>query len=76
MKAVFLLGFASGCCSSLAMVLFSFWGGCVRFGMESRFFVVAKSFSFSADLGKLELRLEERRRGFAGIVFLVPRCVA
>jgi hypothetical protein len=50
------------------MVLFSFWGGCVRFGMEGRFFVVAKSFSFLADLGKPELWLEERRRGFAGIV--------
>lgn len=73
-------GFAAGVCVWVLFLFgngaFSFWGGRVRLGMESRFFVEAKSFSFSADLGKPELRLEERRRGFAGIVFLGPRCVA
>jgi hypothetical protein len=44
--------------------------------MENRFFVEAKSFSFSVVSGKPELRLEERRKGFAGAVSLGPRCVA
>lgn len=44
--------------------------------MENRFFVEAKSFSFSVGTSKPELRLEERRKGFAGVVSLGPRCVA
>jgi hypothetical protein len=44
--------------------------------MENRFFVEAKSFSFLVETGKPELRLEERRKGFAGAVSLGPRCVA
>jgi hypothetical protein len=43
--------------------------------MESRFFVEAKSFSFSVEEGKSTLCVEERRRGFLGSVFLGPRGV-
>jgi hypothetical protein len=67
---------AAGCSFSPAMVLIFFWVGRVRLGMENRFFVEAKSFSFSVEFGKPELRLEERRKGFAGVVSLGPRCIA
>jgi hypothetical protein len=40
--------------------------------MESRFFVEAKVFSFSVEKGKPKLCVEERRRGFLGLVFLGP----
>jgi hypothetical protein len=53
-----------------------FWGDRVRLDMESRFFVEAKSFVFSMVKGKPELRLEGRRKGYAGVVSLGPRCVA
>jgi hypothetical protein len=54
---------------------FFFWVGCVRLGMENHFFVEAKS-SFSVEIGKLKLQPEERRKGFAGVVSLGPRCEA
>jgi hypothetical protein len=38
--------------------------------MERRFSVEAKAFSFSAKADVSELRLEERRKGFCGFVFL------
>jgi hypothetical protein len=48
----------------------------MRLGMESHFFVKAKSFVFSMVKGKLELRLAERLKGFSGVAFLDPRCIA
>jgi hypothetical protein len=38
--------------------------------IERRFFVEAKSFVFSVKEGEAVVRLEERRRGFAGLVAL------
>jgi hypothetical protein len=38
--------------------------------MERRFFVEAKAFSFLVVSGKPVLRLEERRKGFRGFIFL------
>jgi hypothetical protein len=35
--------------------------------MERRFTVEAKSFLFTANLGKSLIRLEEKRKGFGGI---------
>jgi hypothetical protein len=55
---------------------FFFWVGRVRLGMENRFSVEAKSFSFSVEIGKPKLQLEERRKGFARVVSLGPRSVA
>ena len=43
--------------------------------MECRFTVEAKSFLFSAKLGKSENRLEERRKGFGGSILLGIRCL-
>jgi hypothetical protein len=42
--------------------------------MERRFSVEAKSFSFSAKLGKSEIRLEEKRKGFGGSILLGIQC--
>jgi hypothetical protein len=53
-----------------------FQGGRMRLGMESHFFVEAKSFVFSVAKGKLELRLAERLKGFSRVAFLDPRCIA
>jgi hypothetical protein len=39
-------------------------------GLESRFFVEAKTFVFSAVERKSKLRVEERRKGFSGTVCL------
>jgi hypothetical protein len=49
-------------------------GGCrLQLGMESQFFVEAKSFCFS--MVKLaELRVEEKRKGFSGVALLGTRC--
>jgi hypothetical protein len=47
----------------------------MRLGMESHFFVEAKSFSFWVEKDKLGLRVEERRKGFDGVVSLGPWCV-
>jgi hypothetical protein len=44
--------------------------------MEYCFFVEAKAFSFSVEVGKLELSVEERKKGFLESVFLSPRSVA
>ena len=41
--------------------------------MESRFFVEAKAFSFLVEIGKPELRVEERKKGFLGSIFLSPQ---
>jgi hypothetical protein len=38
--------------------------------MEHRFSVEAKAFSFSVVSGKPMLRLEERRKGFMGLILL------
>jgi hypothetical protein len=40
-------------------------GGCA---MERRFSVEAKAFCFMAKEGSTELRLEERRKGFVGVI--------
>jgi hypothetical protein len=45
-------------------------------GLESRFFVEAKTFVFSAVERKSELRVEERRKGFSGSVCLGSLSVA
>jgi hypothetical protein len=45
-------------------------------GLESRFFVEAKTFVFSAVERKSELRVEERRKGFSGTVCLGSLSVA
>jgi hypothetical protein len=42
--------------------------------MERQFVVEAKSFSFSALAVKTELRLEERRKGFVGSLYLSLQC--
>jgi hypothetical protein len=53
------------------------FGGCrVQLGMESMFFVEAKSFIFSMVKGTVELRVVEKRNGFEGWVLLGARCVA
>ena len=44
--------------------------------MEFRFFVEAKAFSFSVEVGKPKLSVEERMKGFLGFVFLGPRNIA
>jgi len=52
-------------------------GGCwARLEMERWFFVEAKTFMFSIVKGASVLRLEERRRGFSGVVFLGSQCTA
>jgi hypothetical protein len=43
-------------------------------GMESRFFVEAKSFLFSMGQGYVELRVVEKRKAFTGVVLLGSRC--
>jgi predicted DNA-binding transcriptional regulator len=42
--------------------------------MERSFSVEAKSFRFSAKVGCLNLRLEERRKGFVGYIFASTQC--
>jgi hypothetical protein len=42
--------------------------------MERRFSVEAKSFSFSVNLGKSVLHLEEKRKGFGGFIALGIKC--
>jgi hypothetical protein len=42
--------------------------------MERRFFVEAKTFLFSIEEGKYVLRMEERRKGFSGVVLLGLQC--
>jgi hypothetical protein len=42
--------------------------------MECRFSVEAKTFSFSAQSGKSDIRLEEKRKGFRGFIFLGIKC--
>jgi len=44
--------------------------------LERRFFVEAKTFLFSVEEGKPVLRLEERRKGFFGVVRLGLQCTA
>jgi hypothetical protein len=46
-----------------------------RSEMEWRFFVEAKSFAFSVEEGGSVLRLEERRRGFTGVLYLGFQCI-
>lgn len=55
---------------------FFFWVGRMRLGMENCFFVEAKSFSFSVEIGKSKVWLEERKKGFIRVVSLGLRCVA
>jgi hypothetical protein len=43
-------------------------GGCpVRLGMENRFFVEEKSFTFFVVKGSVELRVVEKRNGFCWV---------
>jgi uncharacterized protein YjaZ len=42
--------------------------------MERQFSVEAKSFSFSVKTGNSVLRLEEKRKGFGGFIFLGIKC--
>jgi hypothetical protein len=44
--------------------------------MERWFTVQAKSFEFSVVEGASVLRVEERRKGFSGVVYLGPLCTA
>jgi len=44
--------------------------------MESRFFVEAKSFCLSVVKGLVELRVEEKRKGFSGVAVLGMRWTA
>jgi hypothetical protein len=44
--------------------------------LERRFFVEAKTFLFSMEEGKFVLRMEERRKGFLGVVLLGLQCTA
>jgi hypothetical protein len=53
---------------------FNLWVAIGFVYMEKRFTVEAKSFSFSAIVGKIELHLEERRKGFVGSLFLGLQC--
>jgi len=51
--------------------------GCrVRSGMESQFFVEAKSFIFSVVKGYVDLRVVGKRNGFSACVMLGVCCVA
>jgi hypothetical protein len=45
-------------------------------GLESRFFVEAKTFVFSTVEGKSELWVEERKKGFSGAVCLGSLSIA
>lgn len=47
-----------------------FGGYPVGLGMENRFFVEAKSFTFSVVKGSVDLRVLEKRNGFSGWVLL------
>jgi hypothetical protein len=42
--------------------------------MECQFSVEAKTFSFSANMGKLIIRLEEKRKCFGGFISLGIKC--
>jgi hypothetical protein len=44
--------------------------------LERRFFMEAKTFLFSVEEGKHVLRLEERRKGFLGVLHLGLQCTA
>jgi hypothetical protein len=44
--------------------------------LEKRLFVEAKTFLFSVEEGKSVLRMEERRKGFLGVVLLGLQCNA
>lgn len=44
--------------------------------MEKWFFVEAKTFVFSVVEGASVLRVEERRKGFSGVVYLGTQCIA
>jgi hypothetical protein len=41
--------------------------------MERRFSVEAKAFCFTAKEGSTDLRLEERRKGFVGVIRVGPQ---
>jgi hypothetical protein len=42
--------------------------------MECRFSIEVKSFCFSANEGSPDLHLEERRKGFVGLIFASIQC--
>jgi hypothetical protein len=44
--------------------------------MERQFSVEAKAFCFTAKEGSFDLRLEERRKGFVGVIRVGPQSVA
>jgi len=51
-----------------------FGGRRLWLGMESRFYVEAKSFLFSVGQGSLELKVAEKQKAFAMVVLLGSRC--
>jgi hypothetical protein len=53
-----------------------FGGRRLSLGMESRFYVEAKSFLFSVGQGSVELMVEEKWKAFARVVLLGSRCIA
>jgi hypothetical protein len=44
--------------------------------LERRFFMDAKTFLLSVEEGKSILRMEERRKGFFGVVRIGMQCIA
>jgi hypothetical protein len=54
----------------------SFLGFSVKAEMERRFSTEAKAFYFSMKADVSEIRLEERRKGFSGVIFLGLQCSA
>jgi hypothetical protein len=49
-------------------------GGAGEVQMECSFSVEAKTFSFSAQSGRSDIRLEEKRKSFRGFIFLGIKC--
>jgi hypothetical protein len=66
----------AGCSFSLAMVRIFFLGWPREVGYGEPLLRGGQIFSFSVETGKPELRLEERRKGFARVVSLGSRCIA
>jgi hypothetical protein len=50
------------------------WEALAKGKMERQFLVEAKTFSFSVNMGKSVLHLEEKRKGFSGFISLGINC--
>jgi hypothetical protein len=50
------------------------WEALAKGKMERQFSVEAKTFSFSVNMGKSVLHLEEKRKGFSGFISLGINC--